>query len=70
MISVGCFENSVDTCSFILVEANDVISEIAGSVPVSLVIFEVDCAAVMDTSMFCVENIVVFVGFSEDCSVP
>ena len=68
--SVGSFESSVETCSFVLVEAEGVMSEIGAGVPDSLVIFDVDCVAVADSCSFGVEIIVDIVGFSEDCCVP
>ena len=71
LISVGSLGNSVETCTFVLVEAKDAIWEIGAEVPDSVVIFEVNCAAVVDASASGAENIVVVVvGFSEDCSVP
>lgn len=70
VISVGSLGNSVETCSLVLLEAKDAIWETGAKVPDSVVIFEVNCAAVVDASASGAENMMVVVGFSEDCSVP
>lgn len=69
VVSVGSFEISVETCSFVSVEAEDVISEIVAGVPDSVVIFTVACVTEVDSCTFGVEIILDIVGFSEDCCV-